>query len=51
MDAVETLLADEPRRQAMGAAGRRLAQQRYSWDSIGRRLFEIYEPLATRTAA
>jgi glycosyltransferase involved in cell wall biosynthesis len=48
--AVEQLLADEPRRQAMGLAGRRLAQERYSWDAIGRRLVEIYDSLVTRTA-
>ena len=35
-DAVESLLADEPRRQAMGTAGRRLAQERYAWDAIAR---------------
>ncbi|MHB8468518.1 MAG: glycosyltransferase family 4 protein [Gaiellaceae bacterium] len=45
-DAVEDLLADEPRRQAMGAAGRQLAQQRYSWDAIARRLVGIYEAVA-----
>lgn len=44
-DAVEALLADEPRRRAMGAAGRALAQERYSWDRIARRLVEIYESL------
>jgi len=43
--AVEQLLADEPRRQAMGAAGRRLAQERYAWDAIARRLVDIYESL------
>jgi phosphatidylinositol alpha-mannosyltransferase len=43
VDAVEGLLADEPRRQAMGAAGRRLAQDRYSWDAIAGRLLGIYE--------
>jgi glycosyltransferase involved in cell wall biosynthesis len=48
--AVEQLLADEPRRQAMGLAGRRLAQERYSWDAIGRRLVEIYDSLVTRAA-
>jgi glycosyltransferase involved in cell wall biosynthesis len=48
---VESLLADEPRRQAMGAAGRELAQTRYSWDSIGRRLVEIYESLAAPVPA
>ncbi len=40
--AVESLLADEPRRQAMGAAARALAQERYSWDAIAARLVEIY---------
>jgi glycosyltransferase involved in cell wall biosynthesis len=40
------LLADEPRRQAMGIAGRRLAQDRYAWDAIGRRLVEIYTAVA-----
>jgi phosphatidylinositol alpha-mannosyltransferase len=45
-DAVESLLSDEPRRQAMGTAGRRLAQERYAWDSIGTRLVAIYERLA-----
>ena len=44
--AVEALLADEPRRQAMGVAGRQLAQQRYAWDAIGRRLVDIYESIA-----
>jgi phosphatidylinositol alpha-mannosyltransferase len=48
--AVEQLLADEPRRQAMGLAGRRLAQERYSWDAIGRRLVDIYDSLVTRAA-
>ena len=50
-DAVEWLLADEPRRQAMGAAGRELAHTRYSWDAIGRRLVEIYESLAAPVPA
>ncbi|HET6682377.1 MAG TPA: glycosyltransferase family 4 protein [Gaiella sp.] len=43
VDAVERLLADEPRRAAMGAAARRLAEARYSWSDIARRLEEIYE--------
>ena len=33
-DAVASLLADEPRRAAMGAAGRELMQERYAWDAI-----------------
>ena len=43
VEAVETLLADEPRRRAMGAAGRVLAQEHYSWDAIARRLVQTYE--------
>jgi phosphatidylinositol alpha-mannosyltransferase len=42
---VEALLGDEERRQAMGAVGRRIAEERYSWDRIARRLVEIYERL------
>lgn len=45
-DALGALLADEPRRRRMGAAARALAEARYSWDDIGRRLLEIYERLA-----
>ena len=41
-EAVVSLLADEPRRAAMGAAGRELMQQRYAWDAIAARLVEIY---------
>ena len=43
VDAVEALLADEPRRAAMGGAARQLAEARYSWSDIARRLEEIYE--------
>jgi phosphatidyl-myo-inositol alpha-mannosyltransferase len=43
VDAVEALLADEPRRVAMGTAARALAEARYSWRDIARRLEEIYE--------
>jgi phosphatidyl-myo-inositol alpha-mannosyltransferase len=45
-NAVAGLLADEPRRQQLGAASRRLAQERYSWDDIARRPSTIYEGLA-----
>jgi phosphatidylinositol alpha-mannosyltransferase len=41
-DAVCALLADEPRRVAMGRAGRALAEE-YSWDGIAARLESIYE--------
>ena len=45
-DAVAELLADEPRRERLGAAARKLAQERYSWDDVGRRLKAMYEELA-----
>jgi len=45
-DAVEALLADEPRREALGAAARQLAVERYSWRDIARRLAGIYESVA-----
>jgi starch synthase len=45
-EAVTSLLADEPRREAFGAAARTLALERYSWDDIARRLAAIYEALA-----
>jgi phosphatidylinositol alpha-mannosyltransferase len=45
-DAVIALLADEPRRAAMGATGRELAQARYAWASIARRLESIYTQAA-----
>jgi glycosyltransferase involved in cell wall biosynthesis len=45
-DGVESLLADEERRERQGAAARRLAEERYAWDGIARRLAEIYGALA-----
>ena len=45
-DAVTGLLDDEPRRERLGVSARRVAQERYSWDDIGRRLAEIYRELA-----
>jgi phosphatidylinositol alpha-mannosyltransferase len=44
-DAVEAVLADEPRRAAMGASGRELAQRRWAWEAIAGQLLEIYEGL------
>jgi phosphatidyl-myo-inositol alpha-mannosyltransferase len=46
VDAVEALVADEPRRVAMGAAARQLAEERYAWSDIARRLEAIYERVA-----
>jgi phosphatidylinositol alpha-mannosyltransferase len=50
-DALVALLEDEPRRQAFGAAARALAQERYSWNDIARRLAEIYERLCADESA
>ena len=37
------LVEDEPRREALGEAARKLAIERYSWPEIARRLEAIYE--------
>jgi phosphatidyl-myo-inositol alpha-mannosyltransferase len=42
-EAVAALLDDEKARCAAGLAARRLAQERYSWEGIGRRLVDVYE--------
>jgi phosphatidylinositol alpha-mannosyltransferase len=44
-DAVVDLLADEKARRQLGAAARVIAEERYSWDRIAKRLAEIYEGL------
>jgi phosphatidyl-myo-inositol alpha-mannosyltransferase len=44
-NALVALLEDEPGRRLLGEAARRLAQERYSWDDIARRLAAIYEGL------
>ena len=41
-DALIALVADESRRAAMGEAGRRIVEERYSWLRICERLVEIY---------
>src|SRR6476659_6269479 len=50
-DAVTGLLADEPVREGLGRAARVIAEERYSWDTIARRLSEIYEALADSRSA
>ncbi len=50
-DAIVSLLADEPRRQSLGNAARRLACELYSWDDIARRLVAIYERVMRRVPA
>jgi phosphatidylinositol alpha-mannosyltransferase len=47
-DAVTALLADEPRRRAMGAAARALAVERYSWSDVAARLEAVYERVIAR---
>ncbi|HZM19606.1 MAG TPA: glycosyltransferase family 4 protein [Gaiellaceae bacterium] len=42
-DAMTMLLADERARCQAGLAARRLAEERYSWDGIARRLVGVYE--------
>ncbi len=42
IEAVVRLLEDEPRRRSIGDAARRVAEERYSWDTIGRRLLDVY---------
>jgi glycosyltransferase involved in cell wall biosynthesis len=44
-EAVADLLDDEPRREQLGVSARQLAQERYSWDDIARRLEQIYREL------
>jgi phosphatidylinositol alpha-mannosyltransferase len=43
VEELASLLADEPRRATMGAAARRIAEERYSWDEIAHSLLRIYE--------
>ena len=43
VEALVALSEDEERRAGLGAAARRLALERYSWDDIARRLLRIYE--------
>jgi phosphatidyl-myo-inositol alpha-mannosyltransferase len=43
VEAVAELLADEPRRVALGAAARRRAEEEYAWSRVARRLTRVYE--------
>lgn len=44
-DAVCDLVANEPRREAMGTAARELAVEQYSWAGVARRLEGVYASL------
>jgi phosphatidyl-myo-inositol alpha-mannosyltransferase len=50
-DALVELLADEDRRCRLGLAARMLAEDRYSWTEIGRRLLRVYERVLGRVPA
>jgi phosphatidyl-myo-inositol alpha-mannosyltransferase len=50
-DALVELLADEEHRCRFGETARRVAEERYSWDRIARRLLEVYERVVGRVAA
>ena len=47
--ALEALLLDADRRSAMGEAGRRLVQERYTWPAIVEALTREYEAVIART--
>jgi len=46
--AIDELMADEPRRTAMGIAGRRRAVEQFGWASIARQTVDLYESLIGR---
>jgi glycosyltransferase involved in cell wall biosynthesis len=48
--AVLSLLEDAPRRRAIGEAGRRLVEARYSWEQIGRQFERLCEEVAASHA-
>ena len=47
-EALCVLLADAPRRTAMGAAGRALVQRKWTWDVVARQLTAEYEKVIAR---
>jgi phosphatidyl-myo-inositol alpha-mannosyltransferase len=50
-DAVVELLAEEDRRCRAGLAARRVAEERYSWEQIAKRLVAVYERVLGRVRA
>jgi len=49
--ALSELLADRSRAEAMGAAGRRLVEQKFAWDKIAARTADLYRALVTPAVA
>jgi glycosyltransferase involved in cell wall biosynthesis len=49
-EAIEALLADEPRRARLGAAARRRAEAAYSWGAFTRSLVAVLEAASRRSA-
>ena len=47
-EAIGALLADVPRRAAMGAAGRALVQRQWTWDVVAKQLTTEYERVIER---
>jgi starch synthase len=45
---INELMADEPRRVAMGVAGRQRAVDHFGWASIARQTVDLYESLVAR---
>ena len=43
--AVEEMMADPARREAMGKAGRKRAVEHFGWDAIARRTVDLYRTL------
>jgi phosphatidylinositol alpha-mannosyltransferase len=50
-EALVELLADEDRRCRLGRAARVIAEERYSWDEVARRLVDVYERVLGRVPA
>lgn len=47
--AIETLLTNSALRASLAVEGRRLAEEKYSWGAIGKKLCEIYKSAQTST--
>lgn len=50
-EAIQTLLEDPGRRRAMGEQGRAKVEQRYTWQTIGGQLEEIYQRVVGRSVS